>query len=344
MNKGAEHINFEGRDVYERMIDVFFYFKPIKDLKKTVHPEFMGYGTAAHEFFSNRLDVTAMAKSQSEQLRHQKVEIQRKPIVERVFANGTSCLIIEEFDMNFKDTNHHLLARLSTILECIDGKWIVTHFHGSTPDSNIAEDEAFPKEGLVKKNEELEAKIKARTRDLEIEAALEKVRSRSIGMQKSEELREVIQVIHDQLILLNFQIDAAGFTLDYHQNNDWNVWIANKSGSLPSLMFIPYIDHPQFNYYKHAKEEGLDFLANMLNFEDKNSIFNYMFRFMGDYPQAEKDEVLSKPGLAISQAFLKNISLWAYNLDAIPYSEEENKTLMRFAKVFEQTYVRFNDL
>ncbi len=187
-------------------------------------------------------------------------------------------------------------------------------------------------------------KAEEQAREAQIEAALEKVRSRSIGMQKSEELREVIQVIHDQLINLNFEIDAAGFTLDYHQNNDWNTWIANKSGSLPSLMFIPYIDHPQFNYYKYAKEKELDFLANTLSFEEKNSIFNYMFEFMGDYPQTEKDELLSKPGLAISQVFLKNISLWIYNLDAIPYSEEDNSTLMRFAKVFEQTYVRFNDL
>ena len=187
-------------------------------------------------------------------------------------------------------------------------------------------------------------KAEAQARESQIEAALEKVRSRSNGMQSSEELREVIQIIHDQLIHLNFQIDAAGFTLDYHQNNDWNTWIANKSESLPSLMFIPYIDHPQFNYYRSAKEKGLDFLANTLSFEEKNSIFTYMFGFMGDYPQAEKDEVLRKPGLAISQAFLKNISLWIYNLDAIPYSDEDNNTLMRFAKVFEQTYVRFNDL
>ncbi len=113
----------------------------------------------------------------------------------------------------------------------------------------------------------------AQAREAQIEAALEKVRSRSIGMQKSEELKEVIQVIHDQLIHLNFEIDAAGFTVDYFQNNDWNVWIANKQQSLPTLMYIPYIDHPQFNYYKGAKEKGLDFFANTLSFEEKNSIF-----------------------------------------------------------------------
>lgn len=187
-------------------------------------------------------------------------------------------------------------------------------------------------------------KAEVQAREAQIEAALEKVRSRSIGMQKSDELREVIQVIHDQLILLNFQIDAAGFTMDYFQNNDWNIWIANKNQSLPSQIYVPFIDHPQFNYYKSAKEKGLDFFSNTLSFEDKNSIFCYMFKFMGDYPQAEKDELLSKPGLAISQAFLKNITLWIYNLDGIPYSKEDNNTLMRFARVFEQTYVRFNDL
>ncbi len=69
-----------------------------------------------------------------------------------------------------------------------------------------------------------------------------------------------------------------------------------------------------------------------------------MFEFMGDYPQAEKDQVLNAPGFAISQAFLKNITLWIYNLDGNPYSKEDNTILMRFAKVFEQTYVRFNDL
>jgi serine phosphatase RsbU (regulator of sigma subunit) len=187
-------------------------------------------------------------------------------------------------------------------------------------------------------------KAEAQARESQIEAALEKVRSRSIGMQKSEELKEVIQVIHDQLIHLNFKIDAAGFTMDYYQNNDWNVWIANKNQSLPSRIYIPFIDHPQFNYYKGAKEKGLDFFANTLSFEDKNSIFSYMFEFMGDYPQAERDQVLNAPGFAISQAFLKNITLWIYNLDGNPYPEEDNAILMRFAKVFEQTYVRFNDL
>ncbi len=40
----------------------------------------------------------------------------------------------------------------------------------------------------------------AQLREAKIEAALEKVRSRSMGMQKSEELKEVIQVVYEQFL------------------------------------------------------------------------------------------------------------------------------------------------
>ena len=46
-------------------------------------------------------------------------------------------------------------------------------------------------------------KAEAQAREAQIEAALERVRSRSMGMQKSEELRDVIQVIYEQLVQLN---------------------------------------------------------------------------------------------------------------------------------------------
>ena len=40
-------------------------------------------------------------------------------------------------------------------------------------------------------------KQKHQAREAQIEAALERVRSRSMGMQKTDELKEIIQVIYD---------------------------------------------------------------------------------------------------------------------------------------------------
>ena len=48
---------FEGRSVYERLIKVMLDFAEVADLDKTVHADFMGYGSAAHEFFRTREDL-----------------------------------------------------------------------------------------------------------------------------------------------------------------------------------------------------------------------------------------------------------------------------------------------
>ena len=64
--------------------------------------------------------------------------------------------------------------------------------------------------------EELEQKRKAvekHNRELEIEAALERVRARTMAMQKSEELKEVIQLVYDQFVHLNIHIEHTGFII-----------------------------------------------------------------------------------------------------------------------------------
>ena len=49
----------------------------------------------------------------------------------------------------------------------------------------------------------------AQVREAQIETALEKVRSRSLAMQKSEELKEVIQVVYEQFGHLNILVEHA---------------------------------------------------------------------------------------------------------------------------------------
>ena len=58
-------------------------------------------------------------------------------------------------------------------------------------------------------------KAEAQAREAQIEAALERVRARSMAMQKSEELKEVIQVVYEQFVHLNIHIEHTGFIMDY---------------------------------------------------------------------------------------------------------------------------------
>ena len=196
----------EWHQVYETWIGVALSSLPVSNLERIIHPEFMGYGTAAHEFFRSPKELMDMARVQAEQLKDQEVTRARKPVTHKLMANGSVCLIVEEIEVYVKSIEHRLIARVSTLLEKLHGRWWVTHFHGSTPDSDIDEGESFPMEGLRKKNAELEAKIQERTRDLEISLKnLKATQAQLIHSEKMASLGELTAgIAHEIQNPLNF--------------------------------------------------------------------------------------------------------------------------------------------
>ncbi len=186
-------------------------------------------------------------------------------------------------------------------------------------------------------------KAEAQARKAQIEAALERVRSRSMGMQKSEELKEVIQVVYEQFVHLNIHIEHTGFIMDYKARDDMHIWLADKH-EVPSQVTIPYFDSAHWNSFIEAKEKGTDFFATHLTFEEKNRFYQMLFEYVPGISEEAMEFYFSCPGLAGSTVLLENVGLYIENFSGIPYSDEENNTLMRFGKVFQQTYTRFLDL
>ena len=186
-------------------------------------------------------------------------------------------------------------------------------------------------------------KAEAQTREAKIEAALERVRSRTMGMQKSEELKEVIQVVYEQFVHLNIFIEHTGFVTDYKIRDDYDIWVADHIGVI-SHVTIPYFDSVYYNNFNEAKDKGIDFFATNLSFKEKNRFYKKLFEYIPGLSEKAKEFYFSCPGLAASTVLLENICLYIENFSGIPYSDEENDTLMRFGKVFQQTYTRFLDL
>jgi signal transduction histidine kinase len=186
-------------------------------------------------------------------------------------------------------------------------------------------------------------KAEAQTREAQIEAALERVRSRGMGMQKSEELKEVIQVVYDQMVQLNLPVEHTGFIMDYKHRNDYDNWIADHLGS-PANIVIPYFDALYYNRFNEAKREGAHFFALNLSFGEKNRFYHDLFKHLPGYPEDSKKYILEQPALTISTVLLDDVALYIENFSGTPYSEEENGVLLRFGKVFQQTYTRFLDL
>ncbi len=186
-------------------------------------------------------------------------------------------------------------------------------------------------------------KAEAQAREAEIETALERVRSRSMGMQKSEELKEVIQIVYQQLRHLNIDLDHAGFVVDYTPGGDWHFWIADAQ-DIPAKISHPYFESVWANQFKEAKEKSTDIFTTHLNFEEKNKFYQELLSYVPGLPETSRDYYLNCPGLAATTVLLEDVGLYIENFTAVPYTDEENKTVLRFGKVFQQTYTRFLDL
>jgi len=185
----------------------------------------------------------------------------------------------------------------------------------------------------------------AQAREAQIEAALERVRSRSLAMHKSEELEEVILVVSEQLQQLQFKFHNVSFGFDTEQMG-LNFWLASPGLPKPFLIKAPYIDNPAFNRPIQARNNGIDFNADILSREENIEFLQHMFdnSEWSHIPDENKSFLLGTQGYARSQCLMKNTILTVGNYALKPYSEEQNAILRRFGNVFEQAYVRFLDL
>jgi hypothetical protein len=165
-----------------------------------------------------------------------------------------------------------------------------------------------------------------------------------MAMHKSEELREVIQLMFEQFRLLNFNIDSAQFDPNYKETDDFNMWTAAPGQPYSILLHIPYFDNPVFNGMKEAKKRGLSFITQHLSFEEKNQVFRHFFQHIKGIPVERQKFIFDSPGMYRAVVFMENVSLAIQNYSNTPYTEEENDVLKRFGKTFEQVYTRFLDL
>lgn len=221
--------------------------------------------------------------------------------------------------------------------------------HSALPDASTASEETFPVSEAEKKLKELEeivsqitTELKVKNRELEIEAALERVRARSMAMHRSDELKDVIKLVLEQFIQLNINVQHAGFYIDYKAHDDMHIWLADPNLE-PFFVTLPYFDTPTWNSFLAAKANGTTFHTDLLDFNEKNKFYNALFKLF-TVPDKAKEFYMQCKGLAVSTVLLDSVGLYIENFEAIPYSEEENRILLRFGKVFQQSYTRFLDL
>ena len=188
----------------------------------------------------------------------------------------------------------------------------------------------------------------AQAREAQIEAALEKVRSRSLAMHTPNELGEVVTVIVEKLTDLGVVLDANGVVLCtyFADSKDVLHWIVSPDFKMAGSYLLPWFDHPIFREAWESKESGDAYFSKAYSVEDKNSFFEYAFEY-SDYryfPEDFKQWVFQNDKHILSFAWQKNSAILIPSHTGVVPTEYEAAILKRFAKVFEQAYTRFLDL
>jgi signal transduction histidine kinase len=190
-------------------------------------------------------------------------------------------------------------------------------------------------------------KAEAQAKEAKIEASLERVRSRSLAMHKSDELREVVKLVFKNLEELEFAIDGAAFiAIPIEGSKDINIWIGDNHAEYPVCFRTPFYDVPAITDIWKAKESGLDFYSRTYTTEEKNVWFKYAFEET-DYkflPDQLKKWILEQEYLTQAFAIAKNSMIGIHYHSKKDLTTSEIDILKRFSKVFDQSYVRFLDL
>ncbi len=205
---------------------------------------------------------------------------------------------------------------------------------------------------LCKRNEALEllieeqkSELEKRNRELTIEASLEKVRSRAMSMQKSEELAQLVASVFTELTNLHFLLDRCIIMIYDPSSNGSTWWMANpEPGAVPVGLYVKYHDDTPYQEYLKAWNSRTLKWEYLLEGMSKKSWDNYLFTEtdLSQLPGFVKEGMSSLDRIFLNASFNNFGSLTASTIHPLP--EEQFDILLRFAKVFDLTYTRFNDL
>jgi signal transduction histidine kinase len=178
----------------------------------------------------------------------------------------------------------------------------------------------------------------AQAREAQVETALEKVRSRTLAMQKSEELAETASVLFQQLILLGIEPNRLYITIIHAETDEADFWITNEDGSKLTDAYSANLgDNSTFKKMYEGWKKQLPHLVIDMQGEELQNYFHYL----------QAKNVPFKGGLEQKRR-VQHLAYFSKGFIGLASPEEQPaesvQLLERFAAVFNLTFTRFNDL
>ena len=189
-------------------------------------------------------------------------------------------------------------------------------------------------------------KAEAQTREAQIEAALERVRSRSLAMHESAELNEVVLTLFDQIKMLQIDIDSVNINILNESNTGFDSWFVAPGYSKALCLYTPYFNTLVMNDIFSAIKNKQNLFSKVYSKKDKNAYFSYLYKH-SDYnnlPDERKKWILEAKQWCLSIGISGMVGISIHNYSGKTFSDDDHNILLRFTNVFYQSYRRFLDL
>lgn len=186
----------------------------------------------------------------------------------------------------------------------------------------------------------LTERVRLLSRELEVEAALEKVRSRAMAMRSSDKLAEISAVMFRQIQVLGIDATRCGVGIFDDDHDAMEVWLTTAAAGEKVMRVLDYVNlhiHPVYENILAARKKKKPYAITVLKGEEVKHYYDTLAAYMAGagHKALNKEEAF--------QSFF--FEQGAINITTKkPLSEEERAIMVRFAKVFGLIYLRFVDL
>jgi signal transduction histidine kinase len=188
-------------------------------------------------------------------------------------------------------------------------------------------------------------KAETQAREAQIEAALERVRSKTMAMQRSEQLGETASILFKQFDNLGLKVWSSGFQIWKDDNISTTAWMSSAGGEVQSTgIRLPHTEDPYFiNIYNARNTPDCLFVM-----ESKGKELEETYRYMFNIPEWKKQfGDIEDAGFPIPKNQITHCVYFTHGYLMLITHEsypEYWDIFKRFGKVFDQTYTRFLDL
>jgi ketosteroid isomerase-like protein len=304
-------------------------------------------GSAAGEVFDNKKSAVKYYKATSGQVTG-KAEFRNRKI--SVMPVDNDVMVNEQSDFYLLIDNQWTFygyGRISSLFHKRNNKWKIIHQHGSFPDSKTDEGEQVNTDKIKAENIQLRDAVKRRTvelenknRELEIETALEKVRTIAMGMKEPADMLDVCKTISLQLQSLGVKeirnVQTAIFYESRGTYMNYEYYAKHKKTIITETV---YTNHKIASAFakKMLQGKGEIFITHIKGKKVKDWIAYqkttnvFIDRFL------EKASSLNYYWHSLGPVAL-GISTYT------PLSKEDLNLFKRFLNVFELAYTRYLDI